>query len=107
MHKQIGPGLLESAYHSCLTREFTLNALRFSRDVSVPILYKGSTVDCAYRADFVVEDELLLELKSVDRMQPIHQAQLLTYLRLLKLRQGLLINFNVSRLVEGVRSQLL
>ena len=58
MHKQIGPGLLESAYHSCLTREFTLNALRFSRDVSVPILYKGSTVDCAYRADFVRSNRL-------------------------------------------------
>ncbi|HYN10397.1 MAG TPA: GxxExxY protein [Vicinamibacterales bacterium] len=107
VHQQIGPGLLESAYDSCLTHEFTLNGIGFCRDVAVPILYKGTTVSCAHRADFVVENELLVELKSVERLQPIHQAQVLTYMRLLSLRQGLLINFNVHRLVDGLRSLLL
>ena len=106
VHRTIGPGLLESAYDVCLTHELQLNGIAFQRDVSIPIDYKGVRLNCAYRADFVVENALLIELKSVERLQPIHQAQVLTYLRLLKLRQGLLMNFNVHKLVDGLRNVL-
>ena len=106
VHRTIGPGLLESAYDACLTHEFQLNGIAFQRDVAIPVLYKGMSLSCAYRADFVVENALLIELKSVERLQPIHQAQVLTYLRLLNLRQGLLMNFNVHKLVDGLRNLL-
>ncbi len=106
VHRTIGPGLLESAYDACLTHEFQLNGVAFERGVAIPILYKGMHLNCAYRADFVVEKELLIELKSVEHLQPIHQAQVLTYMRLLNLRQGLLMNFNVQKLVDGLRNLL-
>ncbi len=106
VHRTIGPGLLESAYDACLTHEFQLNGIAFRRDVAVPVLYKGMSLSCAYRADFVVENALLIELKSVERLQPIHQAQVLTYMRLLNLRQGLLMNFNVQKLADGLRNLL-
>jgi len=75
VHRVIGPGLLESAYDSCLTHEFMLKGVGFRRDVAIPVVYKGMNLNCAYRADFVVENELLIELKSVDRLQAIHQAR--------------------------------
>ena len=106
VHRTIGLGLLESAYDACLTHEFQLNGIAFQRDVAIPVLYKGMSLSCAYRADFVVENALLIELKSVERLLPIHQAQVLTYLRLLNLRQGLLMNFNVHKLVDGLRNLL-
>lgn len=106
VHRTIGPGLLESAYDACLAHEFQLNGVAFERGVAIPILYKGVHLNCAYRADFVVEKELLIELKSVEHLQPIHQAQVLTYMRLLNLRQGLLMNFNVHKLVDGLRNLL-
>jgi GxxExxY protein len=106
VHRTIGPGLLESAYDACLAHEFQLNGIAFRRDVAIPVIYKGMSLSCAYRADFVVESALLIELKSVERLQPIHQAQVLTYLRLLDLRQGLLMNFNVHKLVDGLRNLL-
>jgi GxxExxY protein len=106
VHRTIGPGLLESAYDACLSHEFQLNGVAFERGVAIPILYKGVHLNCAYRADFVVEKELLIELKSVEHPQPIHQAQVLTYMRLLNLRQGLLMNFNVHKLVDGLRNLL-
>jgi GxxExxY protein len=106
VHKVLGPGLLESAYESCLVHEFRARQLAFRRQVRVPLIYKGTRVNWGYRADLIVENELLLEVKCVDRVLPIHQAQVLTYLRLIDLPQALLINFNVRCLVDGVRSVL-
>jgi len=106
VHSAIGPGLLESMYHPCLGHEFMLNGISYRTQVALPIEYKGLDVGVGYRVDFVVEGELVVELKAVDRVLPIHQAQLMTYLRLLDLRQGFLINFNVRRLVDGVSSIL-
>jgi GxxExxY protein len=106
VHRTLGPGLLESAYESCLVRELSAAELEFCRQVPVPLVYKGSPVDCGYRADLVVRNELLLELKSVDQLLPIHQAQVMTYLKLIDLPHALIINFNVRRLVDGVRSVL-
>ncbi len=106
VHRRLGPGLLESAYEACLVQELSQNKVAFAQRVPVPIAYDGAQVDCSYRADLVIEGVLLLELKSVERVLPIHLAQVLTYLKLLDLRQGLLINFNVTRLVDGIRNVL-
>jgi GxxExxY protein len=107
VHRALGPGLLESAYEFCLTHELQLSGVEFRRQVSVPVVYKRTHLDCGYRADFVVEDVLLVEIKSIDRLLPIHQAQVLTYMRLLGLQQGLLMNFNNYRLVDGLKNLLL
>jgi GxxExxY protein len=106
VHRVLGPGLLESVYEQCLAREFTLNGLRAVWQAPLPIEYKGVHLDCGYRIDCVVEDELLIELKTVERVLPLHHAQILTYLKLLKVRQGLLINFNSRRLIDGLKSFL-
>ena len=103
IHRELGPGLLESAYEECLCYELAQRRLRFGRQQSLPVTYKGVRLDCGYRIDVIVEDKLLLELKAVDQLLPIHSAQLLTYLRLTDLRLGLLINFNVSALKHGVK----
>jgi GxxExxY protein len=102
VHRELGPGLLESAYEECLCREFSLRSISFKRQVPLPVAYKGVRLDCGYQMDLVVDDKVLLELKSVDEIHPIHEAQLLTYLRLSGLRLGLLINFNVTVLKDGV-----
>jgi len=107
VHSTLGPGLLESAYDRCLTEEFVGHRLTFQRQVAVPIVYKGANLDCGYRLDFVFASDLIVEVKAVERLLPIHKAQMLTYLRLMHVRQGLVINFNVPRLVDGVRSVLL
>lgn len=107
VHKALGPGLLESAYEQCLARELLLSGLAFAVQMPVPMTYKGVPVECVYRADIVVEDELLLEIKSVERLMPIHDAQVLTYLKLLHLKQGMLMNFNERRLVDGLKNILL
>lgn len=106
VHRVLGPGLLESAYDRCLAHELSLRKIRYRRQIPLPVVYKGIDLDCGYRVDYVVEDELLLELKAADRLLPIHQAQLLTYLRLLRLRQGLLMNFNVALMTHGIKSML-
>jgi GxxExxY protein len=106
VHRTLGPGLLESVYERCLAHEFALNHLRSVWQAPVPIAYKGVHIDCGYRIDCVVEGELLVELKTVERVLPIHYAQVLTYVKLLKVRQGLLINFNSRRLVDGLKSFL-
>ena len=93
-------------YQRCLAHEFMLNGLSFRSQVALPIEYKGLDVGLGYRVDFVIEEQLVVELKAVDHMLPIHDAQVMTYLRLLNLPQGFLINFNVRRLVDGVRSIL-
>lgn len=103
VHKVLGPGLLESAYEECLCRELELRALPFVRQKALPIVYKGVELDCAYRLDVVVSDEVVVELKACEKIEPIHEAQLLTYLRLTGLRLGLLINFNVPVLKDGIR----
>ena len=103
VHKAVGPGLLESAYEQCLAREMDLRGLKFERQVALPVAYKGVRLDCGYRLDFVVENAVVLELKAVDALHPIHEAQVLTYLRLGGWTVGLLINFNVPFLRDGVK----
>ena len=107
VHRALGPGLLESVYRRCLAREFELKTIDYAREVRLPVVYKGETLDCGYRCDFLIKQELLLEVKAIDQLLPIHSSQVLTYLKLLNCRQGLLINFNVSRLVEGLKSVVL
>ena len=103
VHRQLGPGLLESAYCTCLARELELRNLRFERERSVPITYKGIEVDCAYRLDFVVEHRLIVEVKAVAQIQPVHAAQVITYLRLTGLPVALLVNFHCRVLRAGIR----
>ena len=103
VHRALGPGLLESAYQACLAAELRALGLPHRTEVPVPLVYKGAPIDCAYRVDFVVAGALLVEAKCVESLHPIHTAQLLTYLRLMGLHLGLLVNFNVPRLLLGVR----
>ena len=102
VHKALGPGLLESAYHECLAIELSLAGLRCQRELSLPLMYRDRIVPNAYRVDMIVNDLLLLELKALDSTQPIHRVQTTTYLRLLKLPLGLLINFNVPLIKDGI-----
>ena len=103
VHRHLGPGLLESAYEQCLCHELSVRKISFRRQVRQPITYKGLNIDCAYQIDVVVEDKVILELKSVDNLLPIHDAQLLTYLRLSGKKVGLLLNFNVPVLKDGIK----
>lgn len=103
VHRTIGPGLLESAYEACLAHELKAYGLSFRRQVEVPVRYKGLELDCGYRIDLLVENSVVIELKSVESLLAIHEAQLLTYMKLLGTETGLLINFNVSVLKNGVR----
>ncbi len=105
VHKALGPGLLESAYEECLCRELELElrGVPFERQKELPIEYKGAKLDCGYRLDIVVAGRLILELKACENLQPIHEAQLLTYLKLTGIKVGLLINFNVPVLKEGIK----
>ena len=103
VHKCLGPGLLESAYEECLCRELSLQGISFERQKNLPVRYKGVDLDCGYRLDVVVENLVILELKAVERLDPIHEAQLLTYLKLSDLWLGLIINFNVPILKDGIR----
>jgi GxxExxY protein len=107
VHRHLGPGLLESAYEECLCHELRLRGLSFQRQVNVPVEYKGLNLDCGYKIDLVVQDEVILELKAVEKLLPIHQAQLLTYLKLTHKRVGLLINFNVPLLTQGIIRRVL
>lgn len=103
VHRELGPGLLESAYEEALTYELTVAGYRVERQREMPLLYKGMKLDCGYRIDMVVEDKLILELKAVNELLPVHHAQLLTYLKLERRALGLLVNFNVPVLKNGVR----
>ena len=102
VHRHLGPGLLESAYEECLCHELHLRGIDFRRQVELPISYKGLKLDCGYKIDLVVRNEIILELKAVDHILPIHEAQLLTYMKLTDKNVGLLINFNVSLLTKGI-----
>jgi len=95
VHRHIGPGLLESAYEECLCKELEIRGIVFERQQPLAVVYKGITLDCGYKLDIVVERKVILELKSVNNIESIHEAQLLTYLRLAALKLGVLINFNV------------
>ena len=103
VHRALGPGLLESAYEACLCHELILRNIPFERQVPLLVEYKGVKLDCAYRLDILVDQRIVVELKAISEIQPIHEAQLLTYLRLRKLWLGLLINFNVSLLKQGLK----
>ena len=103
VHSHLGPGLLESAYEECLCRELYIRGLTFERQKPLAVSYKGVKLDCGYRLDIVVGGLVILELKAVDKIEPIHEAQLLTYLRLTALKLGILINFNVPLLKDGIK----
>ncbi len=102
VHRHLGPGLLESAYEACLSKELDLRDVPHKRQVPLPLEYKGLELDCGYRLDILVDDQLVVELKTVDKIHDIHKAQLLTYLKLTKQRLGLIINFNVPYLRDGI-----
>jgi GxxExxY protein len=102
VHRELGPGLLESAYQACMSRELTLRNISFRSQVELPVEYKGCHLDCGYRIDLIVENRVVVELKAVERGLSIHEAQLMTYLRLSGIRVGLLINFNVPVLRQGI-----
>ena len=103
VHKKLGPGLLESAYEECLCCEIQLRGIEFKRQVPLSLNYKGIVLDCGYRLDLLVEDKVIVELKSIEGLEPIHEAQMLTYLKLRNAWLGLIINFNVIMLKDGVR----
>ncbi len=107
VHKTLGPGLLESAYEECLCRELTLREISFARQRPLPVEYKGVKLDCGYRLDLLVAEAVVVEIKAVETIEPIHEAQLLTYLRLGGWKLGLLINFNVPVLKDGIRRRIL
>jgi GxxExxY protein len=103
VHRALGPGLLESTYEQCLVHEFMLNGIVFRQQWPLPVQYKEVRLECGYRVDVLVEDALILELKCVERIERIHEAQLLTYMKLSRIDVGLLINFNVRVLRDGIR----
>ena len=107
VHRALGPGLLESAYQECLCYELKTNGIAFARQVALPVVYKAVKLDCGYRMDLVVDDRLVVELKTAEKILPIHEAQLLTYLRLSGIRTGLLLNFNTSVLKDGIKRMVL
>jgi GxxExxY protein len=103
VHNLLGPGLLESTYEECLAREFELRGIHYDRQKAVPVIYKDVKLECGYRIDLVVEGQVVVELKAVESLAKIHEAIVLTYLRLSGCRIGLLINFNVLALKQGIR----
>jgi GxxExxY protein len=107
VHRHLGPGLLESAYEACMRWELEARGVPFERQVALPLVYHEVKLDCGYRVDFVAASRLVVELKSVVAIEPVHEAQLLTYMRLGGWRLGLLINFNVALLKNGIRRRIL
>ncbi|MFA4923394.1 MAG: GxxExxY protein [Ignavibacteriaceae bacterium] len=101
VHRNLGPGLLESVYEVCLCKELSSRGVKFQRQVSLPVTYKGELLDADFRIDVLVNDKIIVELKAVELLLPVHKAQLLTYLKLANKKLGLLINFNVPRLIDG------
>ena len=106
VHKFLGPGLLETVYETCLVEELEQRSLKVQQQVRLPLYYKGNLTKKFFVIDLLVEDEIIIELKAVDKVMPIHENQLMTYLRLTQKNMGLLINFNVPRLIDGIRRRL-
>ena len=102
VHRRLGPGLLESAYETCLCRELYLRRIGFQQQVALPVQYRGLELECGYRLDLIVEGSVIIEVKAVGKVLPVHRAQVLTYLKLTNVRLGLLINFNVELLRSGI-----
>lgn len=107
VHKHLGPGLLESAYEECLSYELTQRGYKIERQKPIPVVYKEIKLECGYRIDILVEDKIVLELKSVDYFNPVHEAQILTYMKFAQKKVGLLINFNVALLKNGIKRYVL
>ena len=107
VHRALGPGLLESAHQACLEQELSERGVPFQSQVDLPVEYKGRRMDCGYRLDFIVRDQVIVEIKAVESLAPIHEAQLLTYLRLSRIERGLLLNFNAAYLRNGVKRLVL
>jgi GxxExxY protein len=107
VHKNLGPGLLESAYQKCLAYEFSARGINFNSEYPIPIKYKNTSLDCGYRIDFMIENSIIVELKSVEKIMPIHQAQILSYMKLTNIKHGFLMNFNVELLKQGIKSLVL
>ena len=107
VHKILGPGLLESAYEECLMYELLRAGMEVERQRPLPVIYKEIKLECGYRLDLIIEDQIIIELKSVDFLAPVHEAQILTYMKFSKLRTGLLINFNVTALKYGIKRYVL
>lgn len=106
VHRELGPGLLESAYEECLAFEIVQRGLKVERQKSLPVIYKTVRLDCGYRLDLLVEDMVVVEIKAIEKLAPIHEAQLLSYLRLAHCRVGLLMNFNVRVLKDGIKRMI-
>lgn len=107
VHKELGPGLLESAYEECLYYELQKAGLKVEKQKAIPVVYKEIKLDCGYRADLIVEDKIIIELKTVDEFNPVHEAQILTYMKFAEKKLGLLINFNVLRLKDRIKRYIL
>jgi len=107
VHRNLGPGLLESVYHQCLTYELSKNNIEFVSEHQIPVKYKEVKIDCGFRADIIVAKSIIIELKTVEKILPIHEAQLLTYLKITGIRVGLIINFNVILLKDGIERMIL
>ena len=107
VHKVLGPGLLESAYEECLCHELNGRQIPFRRQVEIPVTYKGVNLACGYTADLIVDDKVVVELKAVEHIARVHQAQLLTYMKLLSIRKGLLVNFHTAVLRQGIIRRIL
>ncbi len=107
VHRHLGPGLLESAYEECLCHELSLRGFSFERQKPLPLQYKGIKLDCGYRVDLLVEGKVVLELKCADSITPVHEAQLLTYLRLSGAKVGLILNFHVAAMRDGIKRRVL
>ncbi len=107
VHKELGPGLLERAYCECLSYEFKNAGLNFKREVFLPVVYQGMSIDCNFRIDFLIENKVIIEIKSVENIKNIHKAQLMTYMKLSGKKVGLLINFNTSILKNGIKRLVL
>ncbi len=103
VHRQFGPGLLETTYQQCLAHELNQKKINFKLEHQLPVIYKGIKIDCGYRIDMLVENQLIIELKAVETLKGIHEAQLLTYMKLSQIHTGLLINFNVNLLKTGIK----
>lgn len=107
VHRNLGPGLLESTYEQCLAHELRINNIPFTLQYPLPVTYKGIRLDCGYRVDLLVDNSIIVELKSIDKILPIHEAQLLTYMKLSDISIGLLMNFNVKYIKDGIKRMVL